>query len=83
MNTATLTCPKCGHQQKGEIPDSSCIPFYVCDGCKETIQAKEDDCCVLCSYADKACPVSPIRNEASNGVSHNKKPAEETQKSCC
>ena len=54
---ATLTCPKCNHQQKGEIPTTSCVPFYDCEGCNETIGAAEGDCCVYCSYADKACPL--------------------------
>lgn len=55
--TATLTCPGCGHQQRGTIPTTSCVPFYVCDGCKKTIRAAGKDCCVFCSYADRPCPM--------------------------
>lgn len=54
---ATLTCPECGHKQQGDIPTTSCVPFYVCDGCKKTIRASGDDCCVFCSYADRTCPL--------------------------
>jgi hypothetical protein len=56
---ATLTCPKCGHQQKGTIPKEACAFFYVCDNCKERISPKEGDCCVFCSYGDRLCPTSP------------------------
>lgn len=56
-DTATLTCPKCGYRQQGEIPTTSCVPFYVCDGCQKTIKAQGEDCCVFCSYADKKCPL--------------------------
>ena len=56
-DTATLTCPQCGHKQKGKIPTTSCVPFYVCKGCKKTIKAEGEDCCVFCSYADKQCPL--------------------------
>lgn len=54
-HAGTLTCPECGHKQKMEIPSKSCIPFYICESCGKTIQAKS--CCVFCDYADKACPV--------------------------
>jgi hypothetical protein len=54
---AMLTCPKCGHEQQETIPVGSCLPRYTCGACEETIQAKDDDCCVFCSYADTACPV--------------------------
>lgn len=56
-DTATLTCPKCGHKQVGSISNTSCVPFYVCESCKEIIKAKSEDCCVFCSYADKRCPL--------------------------
>lgn len=56
-DTTTLTCPQCGHKQQGEIPTTSCVPFYVCENCKETIKAQGEDCCVFCSYADKRCPL--------------------------
>jgi len=60
---STLTCPQCGHQQKGEIPTDACVFFYECDGCHERIQPKEGDCCVYCSYGDQLCPTSN-RNKA-------------------
>lgn len=59
-DTATLTCPKCGHKQQGDIPTTSCVPFYVCDACKATIKAEGEDCCVFCSYADKKCPLKKV-----------------------
>lgn len=67
-DTATLTCPECGHKQKGEIPTTSCVPFYVCEGCKETIKAQGEDCCVFCSYADKQCPLKKKDGNCSDGV---------------
>lgn len=58
----TLTCPKCGHKQEGEIPTNTCIAFYSCEGCKEMIAPAGEDCCVFCSYADKPCPTSHKNN---------------------
>ena len=52
-----ITCPKCGHVQKMEIPKTACLPFYKCEGCGKLIQS-EKSCCVFCDYADKPCPVS-------------------------
>lgn len=54
---ATLTCPSCSVQQTAEIPTDACVPFYKCQACGETIQAKQGDCCVFCSYGDQACPL--------------------------
>lgn len=65
-DTSTLTCPKCGHKQQGEIPTTACVPFYICEGCKETIKAQGEDCCVFCSYADKQCPLKKKESDCSN-----------------
>lgn len=62
MEKTTLTCPKCGHKQEGQIPTNACIPFYKCDSCGEMISPKDGDCCVFCSYGDKACPVGHKKN---------------------
>jgi len=67
-NTAALTCPKCGHKQQGEIPADSCVPFYICEGCKQTIKAAGDECCVFCSYAGKQCPLKKKESDCSDGV---------------
>lgn len=56
--SATLTCPECNHKQTKEIPEDSCLPFYICENCGQSISAKEKDCCVFCSYGDKKCPVA-------------------------
>lgn len=67
-DTATLTCPKCGHKEQGETPTTSCVPFYVCEGCKQTIKAHGDECCVFCSYADKQCPLKKKDDNCSSGA---------------
>jgi len=67
-DTATLTCPNCGHKQTGEIPTTACVPFYICGGCGETIKAQGEDCCVFCSYADKQCPLKKKSGDCSDGV---------------
>lgn len=67
-DTATLTCPECSHKQQGEIPTTSCVPFYVCEGCKQTIKAQSEDCCVFCSYADQKCPLKKKGEDCEDGV---------------
>lgn len=51
----TLTCPYCGAKQQAEIPEGKCVPFYVCNACGKTAQAKAGDCCIFCSYGDRKC----------------------------
>lgn len=63
-----LTCPKCKHQQQIPIPTNSCVPFYECQGCGRQIEAKEEDCCVFCSYGDQPCPLKSSENSCSGGT---------------
>lgn len=53
---STLTCPKCGHAEKEEMPTEACQFFYDCKGCGQLLRPLEGDCCVFCSYGDVACP---------------------------
>ena len=64
MNTATLTCPKCGEQQHIAIPNDKCLTAHVCSACKATITVPKDsaNCCVVCEYSDKQCPVADMSN---------------------
>ncbi len=57
MEKSNLKCPFCGHEQEAEIPENKCLPFLECEECKKLITAKEGECCVICSYGDKKCPV--------------------------
>lgn len=58
MVKADLTCPHCGEGQEVTIPTDACLHFHKCEHCGEMITPKEEDCCVVCSYSDKKCPVS-------------------------
>jgi hypothetical protein len=60
---STITCPKCGHKAKEEMPTTACQFFYECENCKALLKPKEGDCCVYCSYGTVKCP--PIQ-EGSN-----------------
>jgi len=55
-----ITCPKCGHKQREDIPETHCQPFYKCKGCNKVISMQKDskNCCVFCEYADKKCQAS-------------------------
>jgi hypothetical protein len=53
---STLTCPKCGHAEKEEMPTDACQFYYDCIGCGELLRPFQGDCCVFCSFGDVACP---------------------------
>ena len=36
--TATITCPKCGHQAVETMPTTACQFFYKCKGCKTVMR---------------------------------------------
>lgn len=63
MKEGVLTCPKCSTKQRKEIPLNACVPFFLCNSCKETIVAKDVDCCVFCSYSDRQCPLKSVEHK--------------------
>ena len=56
LTTATITCPSCGAAKQEEMPTNACQRFYRCSSCDTMLRPLEGDCCVFCSYADRACP---------------------------
>ena len=51
-----ITCPKCGHKKKEELPTEVCLVSYTCENCKEVMHPKDGDCCVFCTYGTHKCP---------------------------
>jgi len=56
---AQVKCPKCGHETSVDVPETSCLPAYKCEGCSELIMVPKDseNCCVVCEYSDDECPM--------------------------
>jgi hypothetical protein len=52
----TITCPVCSAQAQVPIPTDACLFFFDCPSCAARIRPKQGDCCVFCSYGDRACP---------------------------
>jgi hypothetical protein len=51
-----ITCPRCGHSEREEMPTHACQFFYDCKGCGAVLRPLPGDCCVYCSYGDTPCP---------------------------
>lgn len=56
--TANLKCPFCSHIQEVEIPQNRCLAFHKCQKCQKLIATPQGECCVICAYSDKKCPVN-------------------------
>jgi hypothetical protein len=41
---STLTCPKCGHSEKEEMPRNACQYYYDCKRCGELLRPLDEDC---------------------------------------
>jgi len=54
--SSVITCPKCGHKKKEEMPTDACQFFYQCENCKETLRPNTGECCVFCSFGNMKCP---------------------------
>ena len=59
IEKANLVCPHCNHKQEVEILQAGCLAFHKCEKCGKIISvpAGSDNCCVVCEYSDKTCPV--------------------------
>ena len=61
ITRATLTCPECTHEQSVDMPTDACRFFYECVNCNTVLRPLDGDCCVVCSFADKLCPVKQLK----------------------
>ena len=59
---AIFKCPKCNAKEEIKVPEGKCLTFHKCKNCGELIQAPEGECCVVCAYSDKKCPVHKIES---------------------
>ena len=53
---SVITCPKCGHQSREQMPVDACQFFYDCKGCGARLKPLSGHCCVYCSYGSVRCP---------------------------
>jgi hypothetical protein len=60
---SVITCPRCGHSAKEQMPTDACVGFYPCGGCGRMLRPKPRDCCVFCSYGTVPCP--PIQTDGA------------------
>ena len=60
---ATVTCPRCDHKSKADMPLDACLWFYECPACHVVLTPQPGDRCVFCSYGDMQCP--PKQEEKS------------------
>lgn len=54
---ANLKCPYCNYIQEVIIPQNSCLHLYECKSCCRIVNPPPGNCCVICAYSDKTCPV--------------------------
>lgn len=67
MSSATIVCPTCGTQASEVMPVDACQYFYRCTGCQELLKPLPGDCCVFCSYSDRACPPKATEADRRRG----------------
>ena len=58
---SVLTCPRCGHAKREDMPVDACQFFYECESCKTLLRPKPGDCCVFCSFGSVKCPSMQAR----------------------
>ncbi|MCW3104275.1 MAG: hypothetical protein JWO09_2715 [Bacteroidetes bacterium] len=53
---SVIKCPICKYKKEEKMPADSCQILYECVECNATLKAKNEDCCVFCSYGSVPCP---------------------------
>lgn len=61
--SSTITCPVCGTAKVEIMPTNACRIFYLRTGCATLLRSEPADCCVFCSYSDRACPPVQARGQ--------------------
>ncbi len=51
-----IKCPYCGFEKDEVMVTDSCLFFYKCTKCGETMRPEPENDCVFCSYGTKDCP---------------------------
>lgn len=59
----TVKCPKCSANMRLEVPLEGIINSFECKSCKEKIITPISDCCIICAFSNKKCPLN-LRIEA-------------------
>jgi hypothetical protein len=62
---SVLTCPRCGHRKREQMPDNACQFLYEREGCRELLRPRPGDCCLFCSFRSVPCPPVQSRGPAS------------------
>lgn len=63
--TASIVCPDCHDTCRVPVPEDACVFFHACECCGAVVRAEGEDCCVLCSHGEEACP--PVREARRRG----------------
>lgn len=66
--TSEITCPYCGFKSVEMLPTEYCLIAYECKKCRKTLNPRDGDCCVFCSYGTYECP--SIQEERLQKSSH-------------
>ncbi|MDH5446165.1 MAG: hypothetical protein OEY52_11465 [Gammaproteobacteria bacterium] len=53
---SVISCPNCGFEKLETMPVDACTWAWECPQCQNTLNPKQGDCCVFCSYGSVPCP---------------------------
>ena len=62
---SVITCPTCGYGREETMPTDTCLFYWECPGCGESIRPRPGDCCVYGSYG--TVPYPPVQVEGEGG----------------
>ena len=54
----TVKCPKCGKNNRLNVPQDRILNFFQCTSCKEITTTPIASCCIVCAFTKKKCPIN-------------------------
>ncbi len=53
-----VKCPKCDSINRLQVPDQGTINSFQCNNCSQLIRPPITQCCIICAFSDKKCPLN-------------------------
>jgi ssDNA-binding Zn-finger/Zn-ribbon topoisomerase 1 len=53
-----VKCPKCGKNNRLEVPRDRLVNFLQCKHCKEITTTPFASCCIVCAFSKYKCPTN-------------------------
>jgi len=63
-----VKCPNCDKINRLDVPQEGIINSFECKECKNNVKTPITQCCIICAFSDKKCPLNSKIEAKSKGL---------------